>query len=302
LPISRAWAIALLVLVHLAWSGHLIAGRILVRDIPPFTLSFLRWALATPLLFLWARKREPPRGRVRRGWPLGLALGLTGTYGFTAVLYLSLANVSAAESGLIYGFTPALLSLFSMLFLGERPGPLAGLGIALSVLGVFVTVGPPSLQLVSLGDVYALLATLSWAMYTVLGRWAMNRRLMGPVHATYLASLYALPLGFIGSAAELSMGYRMAPTAQDLALLAYASAIAAALAFAGWYVAVEAIGPNAAAPFSNLIPLFAPLLSFLLLGEGLSLRQIGGGALIVAGAALASLSPLPASPSRPRPA
>lgn len=302
MPVSRGLALTLLVLVHLAWSLHLLAGRVLVLDLPPFTLSFLRWLLAAPLLYGWSRsKSQENEAAVLRRWPLGLVLSLTGTYGFTAVLYLSLAKVTAARSGLIYGFTPALLSLLSALLLKERPSPSNALGILLSLVGIVVIVGAPSPALaISVGDVYALLATLGWSLYTVLGRWAMKRYQLGPVQATFMASLYSLPLGLAGSALELALGASYVLRPRDWLLLAYASFIAAALAFAAWYIAVEAVGPNVAAPFSNLIPVFAPLLDMVLLGEPVAQNEAVGGALVVAGALLASLSPRLRPSSRPR--
>jgi len=75
-----------------AWSTNYLVGRFLVASgIDPVAMSILRFAVATPLLFLMARF-PPYRGAARR---LAL-LSLLGVAGFNLLLYSSLAYVTAA--------------------------------------------------------------------------------------------------------------------------------------------------------------------------------------------------------------
>jgi drug/metabolite transporter (DMT)-like permease len=79
-----------------AWSTNYLVGRFLVAGgVDPVAMSILRFAVATPLLFLMARFPHY-RGAARR---LAL-LGLLGVAGFNLLLYSSLAYVTAAVASL----------------------------------------------------------------------------------------------------------------------------------------------------------------------------------------------------------
>src|SRR5690606_39132329 len=141
-------------------------------------------------------------------------------------------------------------------------------------LGVLVVVaqGQPAkllqLQLVQ-GDLLMLLATLAWAGYS----WLLTRRPAGlaswswiDLLATQMAFglLLTLPL----TAAEQL--WTAVPLRLDWALaaaLAYIVAGPSLLAYRCWSLGVAQGGPALAAFFVNLPPLFAALLSGLLLGE-----------------------------------
>jgi uncharacterized membrane protein len=93
-----------------------------------------------------------------------------------------------------------------------------------------------------------------------------------------------------------------ATTFGALAYLTFASTL---LAFWGWNVTIRRLGAGRAAAFSNLVPVFGVLLSWLVLGERLTPVQLVGGALAVggvllcqdpaAGGAAPRATPLPAS-------
>jgi drug/metabolite transporter (DMT)-like permease len=111
-----------------AWSTSYLVGRFLVAGgVGPVAMSILRFAVATPLLFLMARF-PPYRGAARR---LDL-LGLLGVVGFDLPLYSSLAYVTAALFVVLE--TPATQLLEAALS-WRRPGSLA-------VAGAYLTLEP----------------------------------------------------------------------------------------------------------------------------------------------------------------
>ena len=75
---------ALLMLPPLFWAGNAVVGRALVGLVPPFALSFLRWALAGMILtaFVWRGVREHwPALRAR--WRDILLMGVLGVGAYT---------------------------------------------------------------------------------------------------------------------------------------------------------------------------------------------------------------------------
>jgi len=287
-----ARAVVMLVLAHLLWSTNHVLGRVLVAEIPPVTLAALRWLIATPLLALLVG-REGLVLRPGRGLRWLLALALSGIFAFNTLLYLSLAYITASRSAIIYGFTPALISILAILLLGEFPNRPQSLGIVLSIAGVaLITLG--SAQDVSvggqslIGDVVALGASLSWAFYTVAGGRVMGRLGYSPQQATFYAALYSLPFAIAASSIELYLGARVVFNLLNVLMLLYVSGVVAVLGFTWWYAAVRIVGANVAGPFSNLIPVFTALLGFAFLHEALSLQEVAGGALVILGAFLAA--------------
>jgi len=65
--------------------------------------------------------------------------------------------------------------------------------------------------------------------------------------------------------------------------LGYLIVFATALGQQAWLYGVQGVGPSRAGVFVNLIPVSALLLSALVLGEAIGIREIVGIALILAG-------------------
>ncbi len=65
--------------------------------------------------------------------------------------------------------------------------------------------------------------------------------------------------------------------------LVYVMLFATALGQQAWLYGVDGVGPSRAGIFGNLIPVSALFFSFLILGEPVGLREIGGIGLILFG-------------------
>jgi len=113
-----------------AWStNYLVAG-----GVDPVAMSILRFAVATPLLFLMARF-PPYRGAARR---LAL-LSLLGVAGFNLLLYSSLAYVTAA---LFVVLASPATQLLEAALARRRPSGVVLLGSLAAVAGAYLTLEP----------------------------------------------------------------------------------------------------------------------------------------------------------------
>ncbi|MHB1683467.1 MAG: DMT family transporter [Bacilli bacterium] len=276
----------LLTLATLLWSGNYIAGRMLAPAMPAFLLNGVRWTVSAALLLLLmsaSGKRIPYRAR----WRELLLLGFIGMFVFSTLTYLGLHTVPAAQAGMISGALPAGILLLSVLLLHERPSPLAWSGMALSILGVAVLVGAGHTGhfAFSIGDVELIAAALAWGFYTVLGKRFSHS--MDALTMTAGAALFgAIPSLAAGLLLTPLSAVHMTPAAW--AALLYVSTAASVIAYFVWTAGVNLTGASRSAPFINLLPVWTVVLGFLLLGERLTLSEYLGGAIIVAGALLAS--------------
>ena len=109
-----------------------------------------------------------------RGWPStqqplleyvrGVLYFISYTTAFMALAALPLAELEAIRSS-----APLVITLLSVLMLGEKVGPRRWMALAVGFLGVLLIVRPGSASF-NLGSVFMLLAVLSYALSAILTR------------------------------------------------------------------------------------------------------------------------------------
>ena len=126
-------AYAMLACTMLLWAGNAIVGRVVRDDIPPATLSLLRWsgALALLLPFAWSRLTTD-RALLAAGWRRVAILGLIGVASFNTLYYLGLHSTTASNALLLQALIPGLVLLCDRAVFGIRPGRTAVIGVGSS--------------------------------------------------------------------------------------------------------------------------------------------------------------------------
>jgi drug/metabolite transporter (DMT)-like permease len=80
-------------------------------------------------------------------------------------------------------------------------------------------------------------------------------------------------------------------SAGDLALVLYLGVVCTLLGYVGWNVGLRGLGPTRAVSYAYGIPPLAVLVGALTLDEPVTAWLVAGGALVVAGVALAQRAP-----------
>ena len=96
----------LLTVPPLLWAGNAIVGRLVRNDIPPFTLNFLRWAIAFAILLplgAWVLRRA---GGMWPHWRRFALLGLLGVGLYNTLQYLALQTSTALNVTLVASSMP----------------------------------------------------------------------------------------------------------------------------------------------------------------------------------------------------
>ena len=265
----------LLTIPALLWAGNAVVGRLVAPLVPPITLNFLRWALAFLLLLPLAGWVLRPGSGMWSHWRRFLLLGLLGVGCYNALQYLALTTSTPLNVTLVASSTPVWMLLIGALGFGQRVTLRQVAGAVLSIAGVLVVLARGDwaelleVRLVP-GDLYVLLATLGWAVYS----WLLVRPGDPPAiradWAAFLMAQVVFGLGWSGlfaagewalTDAKIEWGW---PLAAALLFVAVGPAI---LAYRCWGLGVQRAGPNVAGFFGNLTPLFAALLSAAFLRE-----------------------------------
>lgn len=250
--------------------------------------AFYRVAIASAVLALpYALSETRRRGTERSSFGLpGIAFGLTALAGLFFALDLgfwntSLQFTSAANSTLLGNTSTLWVALGATLLFRESLKRRFWAGMAIAVIGAAIVVGRDAFEHpnLGLGDLLALCSSLFYAAYMLVTQRA--RRYISTLAFMWLASTVGavLLLGYV-----LAVGYPLTgySTEQYLALLAL-GIISHAL---GWLAINYALGhlPASLTAVTLLLqPVFTALLAVPLLGEGLSLYQVGGGLLVLLG-------------------
>ena len=293
-PPAKSLIVAYLLLAAavLCWAGNWVVGRALRFDAPAVALTFWRWAIALAILapFTFAHFR----GRwvtVLRSWKILCLLGAFAIVFQHIPIYWGLRNTTATNGALLNSASPIFIVVLSIVLLGERLSARAWLGSLVSFAGVLVVIsrGDPavigSLQL-NAGDLWILLATVSWAGYTVCLRWRPPE-LRGLDFLTLLALVGVLATAPL-YAIEVASGQTLKLNSATIAGIAYIGVVATVIAYIAWNRGVEIIGPSQSGPFMYLMLVYTPILSIIFLGEELHLYHFVGAALIISGIYLAS--------------
>jgi drug/metabolite transporter (DMT)-like permease len=274
----------LMTMPPLMWAGNAIVGRLLVGHVPPLTLNMVRWVLAALLLapLGWQALRD--WRAIAAAWPYLLAVGCLGVGAYNAFQYLALTTSTPLNVTLIAASSPLWMLAVGALLFGQRTAPRQIFGALLSLAGVLLVVARGSwatltqVQLVA-GDIYILIGAMSWALYSWLlvqpPAW-LRPPPRQTLHAWGWAGLLLVQVlfGLLAAGAAAAGEQALAqPAAIDwrsgwvLAALLFVALGPSIVAYRCWGLGVMLGGPALAAFFANLTPLFAALLSALLLGE-----------------------------------
>ncbi len=173
-------AYCLMVIASFVWAGAFIAGKFTVPYIPTFTLMFLRFSVASIVLFPVLKMQEHchPEEKFqlsRCHVPLFLFIGIIGMFGYHVLFFAALKYTTAISSSIIGAMNPTITTVLSGMFLKDKIPKLQVPGICISFIGVLLTIYGGNISVLAFfqfnkGDIFMLCAVICWALYAVVSR------------------------------------------------------------------------------------------------------------------------------------
>jgi len=277
-----------LLLTAVFWGGTFIAGRQVSQNLGPFSIAFLRFAVASVFLLGLTRMREgrfplPDRSQVI---PV-ILLGMTGIFAYNVLFFKGLRLIEASRASLIVATCPAFIAVASSVFLRERLNLTKAVGIPLSVLGAVVVISRGHVsQLapggVGLGELCILGCVLSWVAYSLIGKVVMRR--LSPLVAVSYSSLIGAAALFVPALLldDLALNLHRASLI-DWTSIVYLAVCGTVIGFVWYYQGVKAVGPTRAGLFINFVPISAVILAGVILRERITWSLAMGAALVLSG-------------------
>lgn len=286
--------VALAVLATLIWSGNFIAARGVYKVIPPVSLAFYRWLIATLIIFPFAYKQfKKEEKTVLQNRKYFFWAALTGVSLFNTFVYIGAHYTTAINLALIGTTTsPIIAIILARIFLKEKLSALKITGMVFCIIGiVFLLCRGNFTNLLTLrfstGDGWVLLAAFSFAVYNTLAK-------RKPVTVSSINFLFVVfTLGTILLLPfylwEFAYSYTVNWNINLMLIILYLGLGTSVIAFLCWNVAIQKLGAGRTAMFGNLIPIFSSLEAVILLNEQFTFIHIISMALVFSGLVLANL-------------
>jgi drug/metabolite transporter (DMT)-like permease len=274
-----------LVLTTFFWAATFHLGKYAVAYMSPLSVGAWRFLIAGAALvvYLCAKKAWDTQAVRRNLWPI-IAMGVVGVFGFNVALFYGLTLTSSVNAALIMAFYPAMTAIMSSLLSGEKILPRQLLGFAISLSGVVVIVTHGSLHnlltlSISSGDLIMLVGCACFALYSVIPkRFVHNVPSLLLTTSTIIVGALMLTL----TASIVSNDLFVMPSTNVSLTIVAMALFGSVLAYMWWNQGIARIGATRAAIFGNLIPVFSSLIG-VALGQSLSIAQLVGAALVIAG-------------------
>ncbi|MBN2316181.1 MAG: DMT family transporter [Sedimentisphaerales bacterium] len=276
-----------LVLTALFWGGTFVAGKVVARNVGPFSISFLRFAIASTLLLFLTWKIEGRLPRLKKHQILHIILlGLIGIATYNVLFYKGLKMIEASRASLIIATCPIFITVCSVLFLKEKITPLNILGIIISVCGASIVISKGDLRQIfdgglGRGELYIFCCVLCWVTYSLIGKSVMKN--LSPLASVSYSSVVGTVALFLPACFEGLIRNISHQSLTDWGCISYLGVFGTVIGFVWYYQGVEHLGPTKAGLFINFVPIFAILSAFLILHEPITVSLAIGGVLVISG-------------------
>ena len=273
------------------WAFSFIWFKIANKTFQPITIVFLRLLFSVILLTLYLILAKGFM-KIRKGdLRLFLTLALFEPFLYFLGESFGLTYVSATVCSVMISIIPVFATIGAWLIFKEKMRKINYAGIVLSFIGVLVfllnTEGSISYNLKGL-------ALLLFAVLSAVGYNLILSRLVGRYTPVYIvnvqnvigATLFLPLFMIVDFKSFIHQSYTPELFLPVLALAAFASSGA----FVLFAYSVSKIGILKANAFTNFIPLFTALFSFILIGDRLTFQNILGMFLVIAGILMAQVN------------
>lgn len=259
-------------------------------DVNPFVLAAMRGLVGASALVLWfatqAKSVRPDNGQ----WHHWVVLGALNGWIPNVLVAHALTQIGTAPAAMIQASGPLIVAVLShLLFADERLTSRRFAGVLVGFAGMGILIGPAALPDSGIGAWGALTMVATALSYATANlyvrsirhadpaRLALGQQICSGIPATALALVVAGPSAF-------------ATVPDSAASLLALGIVSTALPILLFMRLIRRAGPTRASMVGYLQPVWTAVLAVLFLNESIGLRELAGGAVVLTGVALVSLS------------
>ena len=285
--------------VYLIWGSTYLGVKIAVETLPPYLMTAARFLIAGGALYVIARLRAVPNPRAGE-WPRAAGIGaLVVGVGF-GVFGWAQQFVASSLAAILAATMPLWMVLLDWLvFRGPRPTMRIAIGIVLGFAGIVILAAPAGNEAgdsrsAMIGIITLLAASVAYTLGSLFSRHSPKAPdpLMSAAMQMLAGGAMVLIAGFLmGEWAVLRDAIAAdAIRARSLAAFAYLTIFGSAIAYTAyiWLLAVDR--PARVATYAYVNPVVAVLIGWAVADERITMRILGGGAVILVAVLVIGLS------------
>lgn len=287
-----AFGISLIIISVLFWGLAFPLIKITLNFVPPLVIGYFRYLIASlPFLIyiLIKNKTSHIQDELRENWKVLLALGITMVTIPNITQNIGLMYTTSSIAALITTVAPVFTVIIAIIFLHESKTiqKFIGLSIALtaSILMIIFTgieVSDASLY----GNILIFITSVSYGICGIFGKAALMK--CHPIHVAgygmFLGAIVLIPISILfNEPVDWPINLSIEGWGYLISLTILPCMIATFL----WYVVLKTYEVSKQVLYTYLIPVFAAIFAYLLLGEILHPFTILLGIFIILGISLA---------------
>jgi drug/metabolite transporter (DMT)-like permease len=273
-------AIIMLWITSAIWGFAFVAQRAGMEFIGPFTFNGIRFLLGSASLLpliLWQKYKQKTPAKKPGNIVAGSLLAGTVLFIGASLQQAGMVYTEAGKAGFITGFYVILVPLIGV-FIGQHITKLLWTGAVIALAGLYLLTinGPFTLQK---GDILILVSALFWAAHVQLINKLVDTHAALPLSAMQFAVCGILSLATAGMFEKITLDSIF----QAAIPLLYGGLLSVGIAYTLQVVAQQHVHPAYASIILSFETVFAVIGGFLILHEMMSLRNLAGCLLMLAG-------------------
>jgi drug/metabolite transporter (DMT)-like permease len=286
--------ILLAVTATVVWSGNFIVARGVIDRIPPISLAFYRWLMASVIIIpIGFKATGADMPAIRQNWKYLFWVALSGITLYNTFLYVAGHYSPAINLALIATTTsPVMAIILAAIFLKEKIPALRLIGLLICICGIILLLSRGSLDNLlgfhfSTGDWWLLTGALCFAIYNTLVK--IKPAAISALSFLVIVFTMGTVMLFPFFAWENSISPPVIFDWNLIGIIVYLGLGACVISYLCWNAAIGILGSARTSLFGNLIPVFSTLEAVLILNEKITMIHAISGIVVIIGLVLANI-------------
>nr|WP_312580059.1 DMT family transporter [Sedimentibacter sp.] len=270
---------------------NFVSMKFLVDHMPPFTLVFLRFAIASIFLHIMVKVKEVrSKTKTQLDKKDRILVLITGFFGIAVYYFfqsLALIYIDASLAALVCATIPIFTLLANVVINKKKAELFLVINFIITILGVLLVLDIRMDDKFNMskiiGCIFTFLAVFSWIIYTLktheLQKKYDNIYLLYKQTLAGTVSLLMVAIFDIAEAREvIFQSDILVPLIENLI---FVGVVCSALGYFLYIYGMERIGIETASLYMNLIPVVTAVISYLFLNEVMTVRKVTGIIIVI---------------------
>ncbi|WP_019105668.1 DMT family transporter [Pantoea ananatis] len=263
------------------WAFNNVAVKWGLVELPPLFLTWMRFAVVAIVLVPFCRIN-------RQQFPWLLLLAFTFGFMHFSLLFVGMRFTDAGTGAIVVQLGTPIAMLLAMVVLKEKLRLIQLIGIMISLSGVVVLSGSPTIPAWWVLCILLCSAT-GWAISNLIVKKSPPIK---PLTLTGWIAFLALPI--VGAASLMLESHQLYALQhagwRGWVAILYSAIASSVVAYTLWYALLKKYNVNLIMPYSLLTPVLAVLMGIVVLGDSLNSFKIIGASLVILGTTIAVIN------------